>query len=82
VVIETGSFGSPAILFLAITEYSNDQGPLVSGLGANALGYLVSIDPRYALDDLLRGAPSSGSWVAAPTGEVATPSGERQAGLE
>jgi CheY-like chemotaxis protein len=51
--------------------------------GAKRAGFDHCIDKTSALkalDDLLRGDPPSGTWVAAPTGEVAMPSGERQAG--
>ena len=46
VVIETSSFGSPPMLFLAITGYRDDQGRPIPRLGSNAFGYLVPIHSR------------------------------------
>ena len=46
VVIETSLLGSPAMLFLAITGYRDDQGRPIPRLGSNAFGYLVPIHSR------------------------------------
>jgi CheY-like chemotaxis protein len=53
--------------------------------GAKRAGFDHCIDKTSALKalgDLLRGGRSSATRVTAPAGEVATPSGERQAGRD
>jgi CheY-like chemotaxis protein len=53
--------------------------------GAKRAGFDHCIDKSSALkalDDLLRGGPSPGTWATVSTGEVATPSIERQVGRD
>lgn len=73
---------TPAVMQLVMMSGTDlDETTLA---GAKRAGFDHCIDKTSALkalNDLLRGDPSSGSWVT-PTGEVPTPSGERQAGRD
>ena len=74
---------TPAVMQLVMMSGTDlDETTLA---GAKRAGFDHCIDKTSALkalDDLLRGGPWSGTWATAPTGKVATPSGERQAGRD
>jgi CheY-like chemotaxis protein len=74
---------TPAVMQLVMMSGTDlDETTLA---GAKRAGFDHCIDKTSALkalDDLLRGDPSPGTWITVPTGEVATPSSERQAGGE
>ena len=74
---------TPAVMRLVMMSGTDlDETTLA---GAKRAGFDHCIDKTSALkslNHLLRGDPSSATWVTAPAGEVATPSGKRQAGLD
>jgi CheY-like chemotaxis protein len=74
---------TPAVMQLVMMSGTHLDETTLAGVKRAGFDHCIDkTSALKALNDLLRGDPSSGSWATAPTGEVPTPSGERQAGRD